>query len=1113
MKQAWKRFAAALLLLLIVPLLPLRTAEADGEAQNLTDSCTLFSDLSHTAYRSRISDDDLRTSQHFSAGVTVGIAWTDAVPVRAVYVAFLHEPGRYLIRQYDANGALLSETEGTSYINDAIIVEDGTRRVVIDPGEDLDICSLYAYGEGAIPNIHDWQPTPEKLDYLIIAMHPDDDVLFMGAIVPIYTAQKGLEGSILYMATRERVRKDEAMNGAWTMGLRSRPILDDMPDIPDTYRTEFQSTFKQADVTREVVRFLRRYKPEVVFSHDVNGEYGHWQHQLLSAAVLNAAPLASDPTYDEQSYTAYGAWEVKKLYLHLYAENKITLPATEPLAAFDGKTPFDIATEAFECHKSQLQKRHAVRNEGIYSLSDFGLAYTTVGTDTAGLNDPFEHIDPAALHNIHAATSAATAEPVEAPTDEPILSPNPIEPETTAPVAPPTAAPTESQTDAPIALQTAAPTESQTDAPIAPQTAAPTEVPAPSAPTKAQRNGVPWLLLAVVEAAASIALLVFAAVTAAKLQRKNGEKQRRKLCRTAILLASAAVILLTASGFAAWQWLQGGASPAPAANTALPAVEAGEMPPENGAGNVTLTDGTFPSDSTSLKLPHFSESDAAALQLFPNLTTVDVTGSNAFDLIAACRSGQPDLHFVFSLPVGNETLTENDTTLLVTGVPDLPVLAQAVVLFPNLETLDLRQADVNEADLKVLQAECPQLSVLYSVSIGTARVDADSETVAFAGTGVKTAEEAAAILSALPNLASVDLHGSELNTEDALALEAAFPNVAFSYSVPLFGAAYESDVTEIDLSDAVVDGDIVAALRPFRSLVSVCLPDGIDESVYDALEAEHPETFFRHTVTVLGQTVQNDVEELDASGKELAEDEVREALRKLPRLRKLDICGCGLTNEQMEGLMADYPAVKLVWTVTVGKRIIRTDATGFSTKNPGRFTSDKASDEYNEKVRTAVRLYPGDIEVLKYCTDLVALDLGHNYLTADDLDVLQYLPHLQILILADNRINDISMLTCLQELKYVELFMNPIEDVSPLLELPDLIDINICNIKLKDPTPLYSFTHAERLWFAMNGISYTIGKEIADALPNCECNYTTSDETGEGWREHPRYRWMRDFFN
>jgi LmbE family N-acetylglucosaminyl deacetylase/Leucine-rich repeat (LRR) protein len=1105
MKQAWKRFAAALLLLLIVPLLPLRTADADGEAQNLTQKCTLFSDLDHTAYMWRISDDEIKTNQHFSAGVTVGIEWTDAVPVRAVYVAFLHEPGRYLIRQYDANGALLSETEGPSCVNNAIIVEDDTRRVVIDPEEDLDICSLYAYGEGTIPNFHDWQPTPEKLDYLIIAMHPDDDVLFMGAIVPIYTAQKGLEGSILYMATRERIRKDEAMNGAWTMGLRSLPILDEMPDIPDIYKKEFQNTFKQEDVTREVVRFLRRYKPEVVFSHDVNGEYGHWQHKLLSAAVLDATPLANDPTYDEQSYTDYGAWEVKKLYLHLYAENKIALPATEPLSAFGGKTPVEIATEAFECHQSQLPSRHAVRNEGIYSLSDFGLAYTTVGTDTTGLNDPFEHIDPVALHNIYAATSTATAEPVEAPTDEPVLSPDPTEPEATAPVEPLTAAPTESPTAAPTAPQTAAP--------VAPQTAAPTEVPAPFVPTKAQRNGVLWLLLAVVGGAASIALLIFAAVTAAKLQRNNEEKQRRKLCRTAILLASAAVILLTAAGFAAWQWLQGGASPAPAANTALPAVEAGEMPPENGAGNVTLTDGTFPSDSTSLKLPHFSESDAAALQLFPNLTTVDVTGSDAFDLIAACRSGQPDLHFVFSLPVGNETLTESDTTLLVTGVPDLPALAQAAVLFPNLETLDLRQADVNEADLKVLQTEWPQLSVLYSVSIGTARVDAGSETVAFAGTGVKTAEEAAAILSALPNLTSVDLHGSELNAEDALALEAAFPNVAFSYSVPLFGAAYESDVTEIDLSDAAVDGDIVAALRPFRSLVSVCLPDGIDESVYDALEAEHPETFFRHTVTVLGQTVQNDVEELDASGKELAEDEVREALRKLPRLRKLDICGCGLTNEQMEGLMADYPAVKLVWTVTVGKRIIRTDATGFSTKNPGRFTSDKASDEYNKKVRTAVRLYPGDIEVLKYCTDLVALDLGHNYLTDSDLDVLQYLPHLQILILADNRITDISKLTCLQELKYVELFMNSIDDVSPLLELPELIDINICNIRLKDPTPLYSFTHAERLWFAMNGISYTIGKEIADALPNCECNYTTSDETGEGWREHPRYRWMRDFFN
>lgn len=143
----------------------------------------------------------------------------------------------------------------------------------------------------------------------------------------------------------------------------------------------------------------------------------------------------------------------------------------------------------------------------------------------------------------------------------------------------------------------------------------------------------------------------------------------------------------------------------------------------------------------------------------------------------------------------------------------------------------------------------------------------------------------------------------------------------------------------------------------------------------------------------------------------------------------------------------------------------------------------------------------------------MALDVGHNYLENEDLEVLQYLPHLQILILADNKITDISALHQLKELKYVELFMNRIPDVSPLVGLENLVDINIAYIHLSDITPLLSFTQAERLWFSLNNLTKEQCQTVVDALPNTLCNYTAKSSTAEGWREHERYFWMRSFFN
>ena len=43
---------------------------------------------------------------------------------------------------------------------------------------------------------------------------------------------------------------------------------------------------------------------------------------------------------------------------------------------------------------------------------------------------------------------------------------------------------------------------------------------------------------------------------------------------------------------------------------------------------------------------------------------------------------------------------------------------------------------------------------------------------------------------------------------------------------------------------------------------------------------------------------------------------------------------------------------------------------------------------------------------LQYCTDLIALDLGHNGI--DDLSWLEPLQNLQLLILSDNRMKDIT---------------------------------------------------------------------------------------------------------
>ena len=116
------------------------------------------------------------------------------------------------------------------------------------------------------------------------------------------------------------------------------------------------------------------------------------------------------------------------------------------------------------------------------------------------------------------------------------------------------------------------------------------------------------------------------------------------------------------------------------------------------------------------------------------------------------------------------------------------------------------------------------------------------------------------------------------------------------------------------------------------------------------------------------------------------------------------------------------------------------------------------------------------------------------------------------MILADNRIVDISALANMPDLIYVELFINHISDVSPLSGLKNLKDLNICTNHISDLTPFYSLTSLERLWYSGNDFKVKDHNALQEQLPNCICDRTVWQETEHGWREHERYFWMRSFF-
>ena len=418
-KRWWIGLLALAMLLCLMP--AVARAENEPKAKEYTKYCKIDCDVRDGTRH--LLNWFVTDRVAFPAETGVTISWTDEYPVAYLCLQWFTPVEGVIVRAFDGDGQLMAEEKLGAYPEYAIPLPEGTRSARVTAGEaGMDMSQLHVFGEGTLPDpFHLWQETPEGLDYLLIATHPDDDVLYLGSIVPIYGAEQGYVGSIAYATCMTRGRMSEAENGAWEMGLRYRPLFMGFPDIPRDAKPEKKAEFVYDDLVRDTVRLYRRYHPAVVFAQAVHGEYGHWQHVLTSKASVEAYDLAADPTYDPESVESYGTWQVQKLYLHDYEENKLYLDGNVPLAAFDGTTAWNVARKAFQKHESQTPYGFFVmRDDQQHAFNRFGMIK---GVVEAG-DDAFANIPPELLSTY----DPSAPKPTEAPSPEPTPAPTPADP-------------------------------------------------------------------------------------------------------------------------------------------------------------------------------------------------------------------------------------------------------------------------------------------------------------------------------------------------------------------------------------------------------------------------------------------------------------------------------------------------------------------------------------------------------------------------------------------------------------------------------------------------------------------------------------------------------------
>lgn len=361
---------------------------------SMTDDCEIDVTTGKKAY---LTDGSVRT--HWTAGseadrITVTVPSDKNAAL--LTLAWSQAPSAFTVTLQNATGDVIdtiTETNPGEMMNFAYDLDTATKKIFISTSDTTaGICELRVMEEGRISEtVQRWQPIEGKVDLLVISTHEDDELLFFGGTIPYYVAQ-GKNVVVVYMANCGRFRYEEAMEGLWSCGLKNHPVFVGLEDKRLNDYDETVNLWGLEATEQIVTELLRKYQPDVVVTHDINGEYGHNQHKLTSAVVRRAVYLAADAESYPESAAEYGTWEIKKLYIHLYEGNQLTMTAyDESLEELGGLTATQVATIAYSKHVSQ-QKYYSMEKQGVqYDNRKYGLILTNVGDDVAK-NDLFENV-------------------------------------------------------------------------------------------------------------------------------------------------------------------------------------------------------------------------------------------------------------------------------------------------------------------------------------------------------------------------------------------------------------------------------------------------------------------------------------------------------------------------------------------------------------------------------------------------------------------------------------------------------------------------------------------------------------------------------------------------
>ena len=370
-------------LLLFTALLLVLTV-CSGRGAAYADELTPELTLSNNGKKENLTDNSHYTSVTFNNKDTVTITSKDGSPIHSLYISWDSKPVSWTL--ITDTGSLTCGTD--EFLHEYIALDTPSASLTIDiPADSIRIDKIRIFNEGDLPHdVQVWNPPCERADIMVIPSHSDDEILFLGGVLPTYSYLYDAQIQVVYMCefwTTSRVREHEKLDGLWEAGIRNYPVCGNFIDKYAKDAAAARKIYDHEALVTYLVQQIREMQPQVIVTHDIYGEYGHGFHIMTCQALMEAVEFAADASKYPDSSERYGTWNTPKTYLHIFPANKITLDLHIPIEEdYAGRTALDILKASYKKHDSQQWCGYYVSDNYEHSCAEFGLYRTLVGPDT-----------------------------------------------------------------------------------------------------------------------------------------------------------------------------------------------------------------------------------------------------------------------------------------------------------------------------------------------------------------------------------------------------------------------------------------------------------------------------------------------------------------------------------------------------------------------------------------------------------------------------------------------------------------------------------------------------------------------------------------------------------